>query len=219
MPVKTIMNTSNSKENILKRIQKGLKTAKIREIENPELSNKEIFDTPDKPLIEIFEEELTKINGEFYSCTNQQDLVNKLKEIHEIKKLELCYSPDSQFKEIMEATGIPFTMDFEKPAEIKSGLSGCEYLVARFGSVMVSSALPGARKIFPFPEVHIVIANENQLVLEIEDALKGIQEKYGDNFPSQITNISGPSRTADIEKTLILGAHGPKQLLVFVLKT
>jgi L-lactate dehydrogenase complex protein LldG len=116
-----------------------------------------------------------------------------------------------KFKEIIEKAGVPFTTEFEKPEEIKSGVSGCEYLVARFGSVLVSSALPGGRRIFPFPEIHIVIAHENQLVLEIEEALDGVQKKYGDNFPSQITNITGPSRTADIEKTLILGAHGPKQ--------
>ncbi len=213
------METSNSKEKILGRIRGGLKTAKIKEFDKPELTNKEIFITPDKPLVEIFSEELTKISGQFYYCSNEDELIENLKTIHQEKKLDLCYSPDPKFKEIVEKTGVPFTTEFEKPEEIKSGISGCEYLVARFGSVLVSSALPGARRIFPFPEIHVVIAYENQLVLEIEEALEGVQNKYGDDFPSQITNITGPSRTADIEKTLILGAHGPKQLIVLVLKS
>jgi len=43
------------------------------------------------------------------------------------------------------------------------------------------------------------------------------KEKYGGNFPSQMTVITGPSRTADIEKTLVMGAHGPKELYVFMI--
>lgn len=194
------MDTSKSKEKILERIREGLKTAKIKEFDKPELSNKEIFITPDKPLVEIFSDELTKISGQFYFCSSEVELIENLKTIHQEKNLGLCYSPDPKFKEIVERTGFPFITEFEKPEEIKSGISACEYLIARFGSVLVSSALPGARRIFPFPEIHIVIAYENQLVLEMEDALEGVQKKYGDNFPSQITNITGPSRTADIEK-------------------
>lgn len=213
------MDTSKSREKILKKIREGLKTAKIKEFKAPAFSNKEIFITPDKPLIDIFREELTQINGQFYYCENKEELIEHLKVLNQEKKLDLCYSPDLKFKEIIEKAGIPFVTEFERAEEIVSGVSACDFLVARFGSVMVSSALPGARRIFPFPEIHIIIAYENQLVLEIEDALEGIQKKYEKNFPSQITNITGPSRTADIEKTLILGAHGPKQLIVFVLKS
>ena len=69
---------------------------------------------------------------------------------------------------------------------------------------------------FAFPESHIVIANVSQVVPELRDALSGIKKKYAGNFPSQITTITGPSRTADIEKTLVMGAHGPKELYVFM---
>jgi len=213
------MDNSNSKEKILNRIREGLKTANLREFEKPSLTNKEIFVTANKPLVEIFEEELTKINGQFFYCNSDKELIEKIKSFHQENKLDLCYSPDEKFLEITKKTGIEYTTKFERAEEINSGISSCEFLVARYGSVMVSSAQAGARKIFSFPEIHIVIAYENQLVLEIEEALDGIQKKYGDDFPSQITNITGPSRTADIEKTLILGAHGPKQLIVFMLKS
>ena len=69
---------------------------------------------------------------------------------------------------------------------------------------------------FVYPPVHIVIARKNQLVGYLEEAYSGIHEKYNDNFPSQIALITGPSRTADIEKTLVLGAHGPRELRVFI---
>jgi L-lactate dehydrogenase complex protein LldG len=64
--------------------------------------------------------------------------------------------------------------------------------------------------------VHVVIARSSQVVLEIGDALAGIKGKYG-QMPSQVSMITGPSRTADIEKTLVLGAHGPRDLFVFLL--
>jgi L-lactate dehydrogenase complex protein LldG len=62
-----------------------------------------------------------------------------------------------------------------------------------------------------------VLAYTSQLVPDLKDAFKLIKEKYGQQIPSMISTITGPSRTADIEKTLVLGAHGPKELFVFLL--
>jgi L-lactate dehydrogenase complex protein LldG len=63
-----------------------------------------------------------------------------------------------------------------------------------------------------------VLARVSQLVNYPEDALVGMQQKYNDKLPSLISTITGPSRTADIEKTLVLGAHGPKEFIVFLSK-
>ena len=79
---------------------------------------------------------------------------------------------------------------------------------------MVSSALGSGRRMYVFPENHIIIAKASQVVTEIKDALSGIKKRYPEKLPSQISLITGPSRTADIEKTLVLGAHGPKKLFV-----
>jgi L-lactate dehydrogenase complex protein LldG len=61
------------------------------------------------------------------------------------------------------------------------------------------------------------LAYSSQLVTDLKDGFKLIKDKYGNQLPSMITTITGPSRTADIEKTLVLGAHGPKELFVFLL--
>ena len=63
----------------------------------------------------------------------------------------------------------------------------------------------------------MVVAYTSQLVPDIKDALRNIKQKYDNNLPSFISFITGPSRTADIEKTLIIGAHGPKELYVFLI--
>jgi L-lactate dehydrogenase complex protein LldG len=96
------------------------------------------------------------------------------------------------------------------------GITGCEYLVAQTGSALVSSAQGGGRQMNIFPQFHIIIAKTNQLVATLEDAYSLIQEKYTERLPSQIALVTGPSRTADIEKTLVLGAHGPRELWVMI---
>lgn len=214
-----MIDNKSEKEKILSSVREGLEKNSFKKIDKPELTNRDLFVTSDKPLPEMFMEELTKISGECYYLQNKSELTEKLIELNLLKKLDLCYCPNPDFHDIVRSAQINFTEKFENPAAIKSGISNCEFLVARFGSVLVSSALPGGRRIFSFPEIHIVIADENQLMLELDEALETVRKKYGDELPSQITNITGPSRTADIEKTLILGAHGPKQLIVLIVKS
>ena len=97
-----------------------------------------------------------------------------------------------------------------------ASITFCEFLVARTGSIVISSKQTSGRRLAVFPSTHIVVAYTSQLVRDVNDALEGVKNKYGDQLPSMITTITGPSRTADIEKTLILGAHGQKELYVFL---
>ncbi|MBN1253308.1 MAG: LUD domain-containing protein [Bacteroidales bacterium] len=212
------MKNDISKENILKKIREGLKTSQFKDDFISDYKNDEIFNTSEKSLVEIFGEELNKINGEFYYCENEEELIKNLQKLNTEKSLAKLFSPDKDLSIFLEKSGISYISEFVDSENINSALSACEFLVARFGSVTVSSAQAGSRKIFSFPPIHLVIAYESQLVLELDDAIDGVFKKYENNLPSQITNITGPSRTADIEKTLILGAHGPKELIVLLLK-
>ena len=83
---------------------------------------------------------------------------------------------------------------------------------------MVSTGQMAGRQIFIYPEIHIVLAYASQLVTDIKDALVNLRKKYDHRMPSMVTLITGPSRTADIEKTLVMGAHGPRELYVFLLE-
>jgi L-lactate dehydrogenase complex protein LldG len=67
-----------------------------------------------------------------------------------------------------------------------------------------------------YAPIHICIAYTNQLVYDLKDSLQLLKDQYADNFPSLITFASGPSRTADIEKTLVTGVHGPKEVYLFL---
>ena len=99
---------------------------------------------------------------------------------------------------------------------MKIAVTSCEFLIARTGSIMMSSQQLSGRRLYAFPEVHIVIAFISQIVPDIKTALTGIREKYTGRMPSMVTMITGPSRTADIEKTLVMGVHGPKEVYVFL---
>lgn len=96
--------------------------------------------------------------------------------------------------------------------EADLGVTVCECLVAQTGSVIVACRSADERALSSLPPVHLVVARRSQIVLDLDGALGVLRQRYGDGFPSTVSVISGPSRTADIEKVLVLGAHGPKRL-------
>ena len=81
---------------------------------------------------------------------------------------------------------------------------------------MLSAAQESGRTVSVYAPVHICVAYSDQLVYDIKDGLHRLKEKYQDGLPSLITFATGPSRTADIEKTLVVGVHGPKEVFVFL---
>ena len=101
-------------------------------------------------------------------------------------------------------------------ASCDAAITTCEWLVARTGSIVLSAGQQSGRTVSVYAPIHICIAYTSQLVYDIKDGLQQAKEKYGANLPSLITFATGPSRTADIEKTLVVGVHGPKEVYVFL---
>ena len=98
-----------------------------------------------------------------------------------------------------------------------AGLTECDLLVAQTGSVCVSSGRCGGRVLSVLPPHHIVVARQSQIVNDLTEAYASLAAKYRDGYPSMISFITGPSRTGDIERILVLGAHGPKRLTILLL--
>ena len=82
-------------------------------------------------------------------------------------------------------------------------------LIAQAGSVLVSSRSSGGRALSVLPPHHIVLARREQLLPDLPAAFALLRNKYASDYPSLISFITGPSRTGDIERILVLGAHGP----------
>jgi L-lactate dehydrogenase complex protein LldG len=87
-----------------------------------------------------------------------------------------------------------------------------ELLVKKLGAILVSSASSGGRTLSMLPHVHVVVADADQVVPDLGSALALTKARHGDQMPSMLSFITGPSRTGDIERILVLGAHGPKEL-------
>jgi len=98
-----------------------------------------------------------------------------------------------------------------------AGVTECESLVAQTGSICVTSHSSGGRALSVLPPHHLVVARQAQLVPDLTAALSDVDAKYRENLPSFISFISGPSRTGDIERILVLGAHGPRKLTILLL--
>jgi L-lactate dehydrogenase complex protein LldG len=109
-------------------------------------------------------------------------------------------------------------VDFDKNAleSCDAGVTSCEALVAQTGSILVSSATSGGRALSILPHVHVVVATADQIVATLADALHAAQARHADRMPSMLSFITGPSRTGDIERILVLGAHGPKELILIL---
>lgn len=176
-----------------------------------------IYHSVDLPLELAFKENLEKVNGFVHLFSSEKELYQALKEFLATRLKDDIFCNEDEICNQLNAFSIPFQQSSELPKNIEVGITGCEFLIAHTGSVMVSSAQKGGRQMFVYPPLHIVIARKDQLVETLEKAYAGIREKYKEDFPSQIVLITGPSRTADIEKTLVLGAHGPRELRVFLI--
>ena len=98
-----------------------------------------------------------------------------------------------------------------------AGITECDGLIAQTGSVLVTAHSAGGRALSVLPPHHVVLARREQLLPDLPEAFALLKRKYAANYPSFISFITGPSRTGDIERILVLGAHGPKKLTIFCL--
>jgi L-lactate dehydrogenase complex protein LldG len=96
------------------------------------------------------------------------------------------------------------------------GITAVDCAIAETGTVVVASGPGGGRVESLVPPVHIALLTVSRLQPRLQDALEWLARSDAFARSSAVTFITGPSRTADIELTLTIGVHGPKQLFVVV---
>lgn len=206
---------TTSKEKLLKKIRKAL--LEKRDNPYPNIEDLPHYQKNEEMLEVLFAEQFTAVSGQFVFCEDEVQFIENLLELAEERKWRRIYCWEPALQEILKSFEYPFfetDKDFE---QANVGFTLCEALIARNGSILLSNANMAGRRLSIYPPVHIVLAYTSQLVTDLKDGFKLIKSKYGNDLPSMITTVTGPSRTADIEKTLVLGAHGPKELFVFLL--
>lgn len=96
-------------------------------------------------------------------------------------------------------------------------ITDCEYLIAQTGSIILSDANTLSRKSYTEPDVLLVLAHTHQIVGGLKEAMRLLKEKQPERHASQITILTGMTRTYDIEQNTVLGVHGPRQIAVFLI--
>ncbi len=204
----------SSRENILARIKQARESRPEQLIPEPDFESP-IYHEPKGSLADWFQENLELVAGKVLRPKNLNEAVKLIAQLKAEEKWENVFCANPQLQKALTGK-IAYQQEEYEFLQLEAGITGCEFLVAHLGSVMISSGSPSGRRLHVFPETHIVLAHQRQLVKYLDDAMVAIQAKYHGNLPSSITNITGPSRTADIEKTLVMGMHGPKKLIVLL---
>jgi L-lactate dehydrogenase complex protein LldG len=209
------MKETTSREKMLKRIRKAL--LEKRDNPYPSLEEAPLYQEYSDLLEVLFAEQLTLVAGKFIFCEDEFQFIENLLLLAEEKSWRKIYCWEPELQEKLNQYEFPFYSTDTDFIQAEVGITLCESLVARNGSILISNSNAAGRRLSIYPHYHIVVAYTSQLVLDLKDAFKILKNKYEDKIPSLVSNITGPSRTADIEKTLVLGAHGPKELIVFLL--
>lgn len=207
---------SQAREIILGKINKSLKEHSV-DIPFPEAEKmNSFFAKDDLTAEEKFAQEFTALGGKFVYCADEHELTEQLQALADTMKWERIQTKDSFLLSLFSEKNIELIQSAGDMHDIEIGLSLCECLVARTGSVILSSAQESGRSLPVYAPIHIAIAFSNQVVWDIADSITLMQEKYHGTLPSMVSLTTGPSRTADIEKTLVVGVHGPKEVYVFL---
>jgi len=173
--------------------------------------------------IELFRRNAEELKAEFHVCADLNEAIQQVQKLASASSWKKIGRHRGELTDAV-ARGLGLaevrTDDGYAVNELEScdaGLTECEALVAQTGSVLVSAPIAGGRALSVLPPHHVVLARRNQMAPDLTVALQRVQEKFKGKFPSFLSFITGPSRTGDIERILVLGAHGPRKLTVILL--
>jgi L-lactate dehydrogenase complex protein LldG len=200
---------SKAKASILNKIRMALATP--TPLPFPEAEGKETpVQPPPQDLVVEFAEQFSALQGKFIFCLDKGELEQNLQKLFLQNQWAKIYCAE-------EGLSTLFNPDilYNDIATCEVSITSCESLVARTGSILLTSAGQG-RIPSVYAPVHICVAYTSQFVYDVKEGLERVKEKYKEALPSLITLATGPSRTADIEKTLVVGVHGPKEVYCFV---
>ena len=172
----------------------------------------------------LFQKNAAELRADFHLVRDTDELKKKLSALRDAEGWWKVAAHNGELSGVFAGVlnlPILFTDDGFDKNELEAcsvGITECDALVAQTGTVVLTSKTAGGRALSCLPPHHVVIARCSQLVADLPAAFELIKQRHGPNYPSMISFITGPSRTGDIERILVLGAHGPKQLTIFCLQ-
>jgi L-lactate dehydrogenase complex protein LldG len=207
------MKTS-SRQNILKKIKQALNTSVP--VPFNQVEEKGYFVKQNDLELE-FAENFSALQGRFSFCNDEKELAKQLQTLFTARQWNKIFLNEPWLSQTFAHYNLQINREPDL-AVCDVSITSCECLVARTGSIVLSSIQTG-RTASVYAPVHVCVAYTNQLVFDINDGIELLKKKYTSRLPSLITFASGPSRTADIEKTLVTGVHGPKEVFCFLIQS
>ena len=214
----------NHRDIILGRIRQSL--ADRPEVAVPEVPEVWPELQPDRQtMLDRFAEELGAVDGELHCCNSMDAAKGKLNTL--LAELEgefgvVDHPLTRQLTEgLSEGKVLSVNDDTDKMTigGLAASLVGSDLLLADTGSCLVECRTAPERMMCYLPPVCVVVARADSLREHLQVAWRELAPRIADpDRRGEFVIITGPSRTADIEKILILGVHGPKRLVVLVVE-
>jgi L-lactate dehydrogenase complex protein LldF len=226
--VAALPDGTRGRENILGRIREALKIAAPHPVDNTPQNPSSLqqwLPAVGKTLdeqIELFRQNALALKADFHVCADLPaalQIVKTLADSEGWKKIgihngELTVAVSNALNLPAVKTDGGYALDALESCD--AGITECEALIAQTGTVLVSGRHSGGRALSVLPPHHIVLARRSQMMPDLTVALQKAQVKFAGEFSSILSLITGPSRTGDIERILVLGAHGPKRLTILL---
>jgi len=168
-------------------------------------------------LIELFRDNLESVNGHCIVTTDITDALSKI--IRDLDARRIAISDSPEVERLLHATNLEIEERAIAPSKSEIfnfdvGITTAQAGIAETGTLVLESAHERHRLVSLVPPVHIAILDASRIVETLAEALTLLRRD--DEISPAVTFITGPSRTADIELTLAIGVHGPKDLYVIV---
>ena len=174
------MNISSARENILKKIRKALTQSTPLPFPKSEGTGS-VFKPAVQELEIEFAEQFGNLQGRFVFCLNYSELVKHLREILSNNKWTKIFCKETEIGQQLKEAGFA---DFHA-ADLEgcdAAITGCEFLIARTGSIVMSSSQQSGRTVSVYAPVHICIAKSNQLVYDVRNGLKRSRKNTAPTF-------------------------------------
>ena len=172
-------------------------------------------------LVHQFQNELEKVSGECIFVKTSDEMITALLDyLQKFNYTQMMITPHPQIKSIADALSkkdgdlrVCETTEYslEELSKIPVSLVDVDFAIADTGTLAVLLSEDRSSLPYILPECVIGVVKSNQFIVDNTNLLNRLDPSKA----KQMMMITGPSRTADIEKTLVLGAHGPKRLAVF----
>lgn len=195
-------------------------------IEKPEAMFKDIDLRTDtwKPISEedgsaiTFVQRFKDMGGIFIYLENEAELGECLKQLAPQNGWGALWCASPEMQVLLEKYGVSYVVDEPNRNDNPkiASIIPCNYLIAQTGSIIVTDGKAGSRKAYTDPDILLVMARTDQIVVGLKEAMQNLNKHLGDAGTSQAVILTGTTRSYDIEQEIVQSVFGPRQIAVFL---